>query len=102
MRKKPPCVTLVTEDRDIGHITAAPVRHSANILRATQITLLNNNRWAVVLGNGYNSANQRPVLLVQIPGWQQRIAAHSCHRPKPPGTGKANDNGLSAPRAWSI
>jgi type IV pilus assembly protein PilY1 len=35
------------------------------VMRTTQITRMNNNRWAVVLGNGYNSANQRPVLLVQ-------------------------------------
>ena len=95
--QKTACVTLVTEDRDIGHITAAPVRHSANILRATQITLLNNNRWAVVLGNGYNSTNQRPVLLVQyLDGSKEllRIPATT----DPAGTGKANDNGLSAPR----
>lgn len=26
---------------------------------------MNNNRWAVVMGNGYNSKNQRPVLLIQ-------------------------------------
>ena len=85
------------EDRDIGHITAAPVRHSANILRATQITLLNNNRWAVVLGNGYNSTNQRPVLLVQyLDGSKEllRIPATT----DTAGTDKANDNGLSAPR----
>lgn len=85
------------EDQDIGHITAAPVRHSANILRATQITLLNNNRWAVVLGNGYNSTNQRPVLLVQyLDGSKEllRIPATT----DTAGTGKANDNGLSAPR----
>lgn len=95
--QKTACVTLVTEDRDIGHITAAPVRHSANILRATQITLLNNNRWAVVLGNGYNSTNQRPVLLVQyLDGSKEllRIPATT----ETAGTGKANDNGLSAPR----
>lgn len=95
--QKTACVTLVTEDRDIGHITAAPVRHSANILRATQITLLNNNRWAVVLGNGYNSTNQRPVLLVQyLDGSKEllRIPATT----ETAGTGKAKDNGLSAPR----
>ena len=95
--QKTACVTLVTEDRDIGHITAAPVRHSANILRATQITLLNNNRWAVVLGNGYNSTNQRPVLLVQyLDGSKEllRIPATT----EIAGTGKAKDNGLSAPR----
>lgn len=53
------------QDADIGHIFAAPVVDDANTLRVTQITRMNNNRWAVVLGNGYNSVNQRPVLLIQ-------------------------------------
>ncbi|VUZ24782.1 Uncharacterised protein [uncultured Comamonas sp.] len=91
------CTTAVAEDRDIGHITAVPVRHSTNLLHATQITMMNNNRWAVVLGNGYNSANQRPVLLVQyLDGNKEllRIPATT----DAPGSGNANDNGLSAPR----
>ena len=41
------------------------MRDDNDSMRTTQITRMNNNRWAVVLGNGYNSANQRPVLLVQ-------------------------------------
>lgn len=89
------CTTTVTEDRDIGHITAAPVTNS--LLHASQITMLNNNRWAVVLGNGYNSANQRPVLLVQyLDGNKELLTIPTTE--EAPGTGKANDNGLSAPR----
>lgn len=91
------CLTIRNEERDIGHITAEPVRHNNDILRATQITRMNNNRWAVVLGNGYNSFNQRPVLLVQyLDGNKEllRIPATT----DTPGTGKANDNGLGAPR----
>ncbi len=91
------CTTTVTEDRDIGHITAAPVTNSTSLLHASQITMLNNNRWAVVLGNGYNSANQRPVLLVQyLDGNKELLTIPTTE--EAPGTGKANDNGLSAPR----
>ena len=91
------CTTAVTQDRDIGHITAAPVTNSTSLLHASQITMLNNNRWAVVLGNGYNSANQRPVLLVQyLDGNKELLTIPTTE--ETPGTGKANDNGLSAPR----
>lgn len=92
-----PQKSICQEDRDIGHITAAPVRHNNNILRTTQITLLNNNRWAVVLGNGYNSANQRPVLLVQYLDGDKELLRIPVTDDEP-GAGKANDNGLSAPR----
>lgn len=91
------CTTAVTQDRDIGHITAAPVTNSTSLLHASQITMLNNNRWAVVLGNGYNSTNQRPVLLVQyLDGNKELLTIPTTE--EAPGTGKANDNGLSAPR----
>lgn len=95
--QKTACAQTVAEDRDIGHITAAPVRHSNNILRTTQITLMNNNRWAVVLGNGYNSANQRPVLLVQYLDGNKELLRIPV-TDDAPGSGKADDNGLSAPR----
>lgn len=95
--QKTACTQTVEEDRDIGHITAAPVRHSNNILRTTQITLMNNNRWAVVLGNGYNSANQRPVLLVQYLDGNKELLRIPV-TDDAPGSGKADDNGLSAPR----
>lgn len=91
------CNATVAEDRDIGNILARPVLDDNNPMRTTQITRLNNDRWAVVLGNGYNSANQRPVLLVQyLDGSKElkRIVAASADAV---GTGEANDNGLSAP-----
>lgn len=99
--EKAACTTAVDEDLDIGHITARPVQADTDPMRTTQITRMNNNRWAVVLGNGYNSANQRPVLLVQyLDGAKEllRIAATT----DKPGTGKAADNGLSAPRLVDI
>ncbi|WP_287983729.1 PilC/PilY family type IV pilus protein [Diaphorobacter sp.] len=95
--EKSACDTAVDEDRDIGHITAQPVLDESNPMRTTQITRMNNNRWAVVMGNGYNSANQRPVLLVQyLDGAREllRIPVTTDIA----GTGNASDNGLSAPR----
>lgn len=96
--QKSACDTAVEEDKDIGNITARPVLDENNPMRTTQITRMNNDRWAVVMGNGYNSANQRPVLLIQyLDGNKelQRIAAATADAV---GTGKANDNGLSSPR----
>ena len=90
------CNTTVAEDSDIGHITAQPGRNPANLQEATQITRMNNGRWAVVMGNGYNSTNQRPVLLVQYLDGDKalkRIQATT----DATGAGNALDNGLSSP-----
>lgn len=94
--EKTACTNAVNEDADIGNITAQPVRNPTNLQEATQIARLNNDRWAVVLGNGYNSTNQRPVLLVQyLDGSKElkRIQATTDAKPN----GNANDNGLAAP-----
>lgn len=86
---------------DLGHIFATPSTDDSNPLRSGQITLLNNNRWAVVIGNGYNSKNGRPVLLIQyLDGSKEllRLPATSVDA-----TGdNVNDNGLSAPRLVDI
>lgn len=90
------CNATVAEDSDIGHITAQPGRNPANLQEATQITRMNNGRWAVVMGNGYNSTNQRPVLLVQYLDGNKalkRIQATT----DATGSGNALDNGLSSP-----
>lgn len=95
------CLQVVDEDKDIGHITARPVRDDNDGMRTTQITRLNNNRWAVVLGNGYNSANQRPVLLVQyLDGAKELLRLPVTN--EAPGTGNAKDNGLGSPRVVDI
>lgn len=99
--EKAACTTAVDEDNDIGHITARPVQADTDPMRTTQITRMNNNRWAVVLGNGYNSVNQRPVLLIQyLDGAQELLRIFTTN--DMPGTGKAADNGLSAPRLVDI
>lgn len=89
--------TVCQEAADIGHIVAAPVLDPVNPMRTTQIVRMNNNRWAVVLGNGYNSASQRPVLLVQYLDGDHALIRLPATTDAA-GTGKANDNGLAAPR----
>jgi type IV pilus assembly protein PilY1 len=99
--EKATCLTIVDEDKDIGHITSRPVRDENDGMRATQITRMNNKRWAAVLGNGYNSANQRPVLLVQyLDGAKELLRIPATN--DAPGTGNAADNGLSSPRVVDI
>lgn len=95
--EKAVCNRVVLEDQDIGNITARPVQDDTDPMRTTQITRMNNNRWAVVLGNGYNSANQRPVLLIQYLDGDRKLVRIPVTNVAA-GTGLAADNGLSAPR----
>ncbi len=84
------------ENKDIGNIVAQPGRNPTNLQEATQITRMNNDRWAVVMGNGYNSANQRPVLLVQyLDGDKALVRIQATTAAK--GIGNATDNGLASP-----
>lgn len=96
--EKTACDIAVEEDKDIGNITARPVLDENNALRTTQIARMNNDRWAVVMGNGYNSANQRPVLLIQYLDGDKKLKRIAAAASDAVGTGKANDNGLAAPR----
>jgi len=92
------CLDAVAEDRDIGNIIAKPVRNPNNQQESTQITRMNNGRWAVVMGNGYNSSNQRPVLLVQyLDGDKELVRIQAVPSTVATGVGNANDNGLAAP-----
>lgn len=99
--QKTVCDAVVAEDKDIGNITARPVLDESNPMRTTQITRMNNDRWAVIMGNGYNSTNQRPVLLIQYLDGNMELKRISATADAV-GTGKANDNGLSAPRLVDI
>ena len=86
----------LTTDGDIGHIFAAPTVDNSTQSISQQIVKLNNDRWAVIMGNGYNSTNERPVLLIQyLDGAKElkKIVANSS-------TGQTN--GLGAPRAVDI
>lgn len=83
-------------DSDIGHLYAQPVVDAVTGTRSEQIVKLNNGRWAVVMGNGINSSNERPVLLVQyLDGSKEllKIVANST---------TAQSNGLSAPRLVDV
>ena len=94
---------LETEDRDLGHVFASPVLDEINPKRSSQITRMNDNRWAVVMGNGYNSKNERPVLLIQyLDGAKElkRLVATGTAAPR--SNANTRDNGLSAPRLVDI
>ncbi|QYY24715.1 pilus assembly protein [Diaphorobacter sp. MNS-0] len=93
----PASTTPVNNDAidDLGHIFAKPVLDDANPQRTTQIVRLNNNRWAVVMGNGYNSANGRPVLLIQYLDGDKELL-------RIPAVATDSGNGLSAPRLVDI
>jgi type IV pilus assembly protein PilY1 len=85
-----------TGSQDVGHIHTAPVIDGIGTGRSEQIVKLNNKRWAVVMGNGANSVNERPVLLIQYLDGDRsllRIVAHSS---------LSQANGLSAPRLVDI
>lgn len=56
--------TLPT-DQDVGNIFAQPSKDPANDTHAVQFTMMNNDRPALILGNGVNSTKERPVLLIQ-------------------------------------
>lgn len=104
------CNKAVLEDRDIGNITATPVTDENNPMRTTQITRMNNNRWAAVMGNGYNSTTQRPVLLIQYLDEEMElkripVVGAVDASLEDIGTGRAGiayDNGLAAPRLVDI
>lgn len=81
-------------DEDVGHIHAAPVVDDAG--RSEQIVKLNNGRWAVVMGNGVNSVNERPVLLIQYLDGDRSLLRLVAHEQK------KQSNGLSAPRLIDV
>lgn len=104
-----PSTPLVTgsDDEDIGHIFAAPVVDDANGFQSTQIGKLNDGRWAVILGNGYNSKNERPVLLIQyLDGPKELKKIIATGNQSLTGNALADEditaNGLSAPKPVDI
>lgn len=97
--------TTATIDPDIGNIFTTPVVDDFVAGRSRQIVRLNNgntqkHRWAVVLGNGYNSTNEAPVLVVQyLDGAKETKKISPCMQPI---SGAAcsykGGNGLSTPQ----
>lgn len=83
-------------DADVGHITGEPVREHENTALTRQICQLNDGRWALITGNGYNSPNETAILLIQYLDGARELRKISAIRA---GTsGAATGNGLSAPR----
>ena len=86
---------------DIGHIFGNPMVAESNQQRALQITRTNNGRWALITGNGYNSKNERPVLLIQYldgdKSLKKIVAADKDSTPTV-NASEAVGNGLSTPQ----
>ena len=78
-------------DPDIGHITQKPVTEKGNLLATRQIARMNNGKWALVTGNGYNSTDEKAVLIIQ---YLDGSAPKKVYATTVAGQG----NGLSAPR----
>jgi len=77
---------------DIGHIAGAPKLNDRNARKTLQIARLNNNRWAAIMGNGYNSTNRRPVLLIQYLDGPRELKTLVAANQVP-----GEDNGLATP-----
>ncbi|WP_157667711.1 PilC/PilY family type IV pilus protein [Comamonas serinivorans] len=78
-------------DPDIGYIFQKPVREKSNALSSRQIVRMNNDKWALVTGNGYNSTDEKAVLIIQYLDGSapEKIYADATLN---------GSNGLSAPR----
>lgn len=86
-------------DPDIGHIFGNPVVAESNQQRALQITRTNDGRWALITGNGYNSVNERPVLLIQYLDGDKSLKTIPA---AVTGSAEASGNGLSTPQFLDV
>jgi type IV pilus assembly protein PilY1 len=85
--------TTALSDRDLGHQFQQPALDSFS-RRALQVAPLNNDRKAVILGNGYNSESEKAMLWIQYLDGDKSILKIPAPATQAAGTG----NGLSAPR----
>ncbi|WP_349280791.1 pilus assembly protein [Polaromonas hydrogenivorans] len=91
--------TTATSDADIGNITSPPVVDDVIAGKSRQIVKMNGGRWAVVMGNGYNSTNEAPVLLIQYLDGDKSIKKLSpCSLPTSAACSFKGGNGLSSPQ----
>lgn len=77
-------------EKYVGHIVGSPVPDELDANRTQHVVKLNNQRWAVVLGNGVNSDSGQAALLIQYLDQDMALKAIP--------VGDSNDNGLSPPR----
>jgi type IV pilus assembly protein PilY1 len=97
--------TTATTDADIGNMYITPAMDDFIAGKSDQIVRLNSNnidkhRWALVLGNGYNSINEAPVLVVQyLDGAKEIKKISPCLDPiATTACSYKTSNGLSTPR----
>jgi type IV pilus assembly protein PilY1 len=103
--------TTATTDADIGNMYITPAMDDFIAGKSDQIVRLNapttgtapnqiKHRWALVLGNGYNSANEAPVLVVQyLDGAKEIKKISPCTEPiATTACSYKTGNGLSTPR----
>jgi type IV pilus assembly protein PilY1 len=90
-------------DDDIGHFVSDVLRKDADASLADQVVRTNDGKWSFVSGNGPNSTNARPVLLIQalttttMPSGLTKIIPGTLG---PTDTG--DGNGLSTPRTIDL
>ncbi|MBK6999911.1 MAG: hypothetical protein IPH35_08070 [Rhodoferax sp.] len=93
--------TKATNDADIGFISSPPTVDPYISSKSGQIVQMNNGRWALVMGNGYNSNNEAPVLIIQyLDGTKTIVRISPCGGQTVQTSGCAfqgNGNGLSSP-----
>lgn len=88
-------------DADIGHIYSPPVIADGSPEKSKQVVKMNDGKWAVVMGNGYNSTNERPVLVIHyLDGTTALKITPTCASSCPGFIG--DGNGLSAPRLLDL
>lgn len=87
---------------DIGHILGEPTVSESNQQRVLQITQMNDGRWAFISGNGYNSINENPVLLIQYLDGDKSLKTIQPSDPACPAAMKPKGNGLSTPQLLDV
>jgi len=101
--------TTDSTDANIGHQFSPPVADQFNVtLQPAQIVKLNTKdtkgEWAIIMGNGYNNASGKPVLLIQSLSKTGRplVQIEASCTATPATACVTAGNGLSAPRPVDV
>lgn len=86
----------------IGHIFGQPTVATDNQQRALEITRTNDGRWALITGNGYNSVNETPALLIQYLDGDKSLKVIPTSATACPAAIKPKGNGLSRPQFLDV
>lgn len=91
-------------DADIGHMALPPSRQDGDSSLSSQVVRTNDGKWSVLLGNGVNSANSKPFLLVhRLDSSVSTNAALTKVGPTDADTAyTGGGNGLSTPRTIDL